>query len=155
MATFYEIQPDFEPIEYTHFAAWFCDEDEDGTPEDYANKAYEILEVWEKSLGIELPTPDFLKDGLDMAFQVVCEAIVEAGYSVYNGDEFIEIYSVTDSKTQEYTVIKTVEYIYTVQASSYEDACEQVKEFGSIEADTWSTVSIEAESINDYEESLK
>jgi hypothetical protein len=93
MATFYEIQPDFEPIEYTHFDQWFCDEDEDGTQEQYAAVAYEVLEAWEKSLGIELPTPDFLKDGLDMAFQVVCEAIVEAGYSVYYGDEFIEIYN--------------------------------------------------------------
>jgi hypothetical protein len=155
MATLYDIQPDFEPIEFTHFDTWFCDEKEDGTQEQYAALANEVLATWEQTLNIKLPRPNFAKDGLSLGFEVVCEAIVEAGYSVYNGDEFIEIYSVTDSKSQEYTVTKTIEYIYTVEASSYKEACEQVQEFGSIEADSWSTVSIEAESMSDYEESLK
>ena len=54
----------------------------------------------------------------------------------------------------EFSVIKTIELIYTVEAKSYEDACSQVKSFGFIEADQFSTVSILCESNVDYEESL-
>jgi hypothetical protein len=92
--TLYEIQPDdLEPIEFTHFDQWFCDEKEDGTQEQYATRANEILKAWEQTLNIKLPRPNFLKDGLSLGFEIVCEAIVNAGFSVYNGDEFIEIYS--------------------------------------------------------------
>jgi len=55
----------------------------------------------------------------------------------------------------EYTVIKTMEIIYTIEADSEEDACEQVEKYGFNEADSFSTVDIEAESIEEYEESLK
>jgi hypothetical protein len=54
----------------------------------------------------------------------------------------------------EFIVRKTVEYIYTVEALNEEDASKAVANHGTIEADQWSTVSIEVESINDYEESF-
>jgi hypothetical protein len=55
----------------------------------------------------------------------------------------------------EFTVTKTVEYIYTVEALTAEEASKAVEYHGTIEADQWSTVSIEVESINEYEESVK
>jgi len=55
----------------------------------------------------------------------------------------------------EYTVIKTMEIIYTIEADSEEDACEQVENYGFNEADSFSTVDIAAESIEEYEESFK
>lgn len=55
----------------------------------------------------------------------------------------------------EYTVIKTMEIIYTIEADSEEDACQQVENYGFNEADSFSTVDIAAESIEEYEESLK
>jgi len=151
MAKFYEVQLELEPIEFTYFDQWFCDENEDATQEQYADKAYEILEVWEKSLGIELPSPDFLKDGLDIGFQVVCEAIVENGYSVFFSDECIEIYSKDDSYEQEFTVYKTVEYVYTVYAKNQDEACQQVESFGSYESYSFDTVSINADAEDENE----
>jgi hypothetical protein len=99
MATLYEIEPDnLKIIDYTHFDCWFekdeeDDEDLDETLEQYASVANEVIAVWEQSLNIKLPRPNFLKDGISLGFEVVCEAIVNAGYSVYHGDEFIEIYA--------------------------------------------------------------
>ena len=55
----------------------------------------------------------------------------------------------------EYTVIKTMEIIYTIEADSEEDACQQVENFGFNEADSFSTINIEIESIDEYEESMK
>ena len=55
----------------------------------------------------------------------------------------------------EYTVIKTMEIIYTIEADSEEDACQQVENYGFNEADSFSTVDIAAESIEEYEESVK
>ena len=54
----------------------------------------------------------------------------------------------------EFTVTKTVEYIYTVEALTAEEASKAVEYHGTIEADQWSTVSIEVDSIDDYEESF-
>ena len=145
MAILYEIQPDdLEPIEFTHFDQWFCDEKEDGTQEQYATRANEILKAWEQTLNIKLPRPNFAKDGLSLGFEIVCEAIVNAGFSVYNGDEFIEIYNKADSNTRTYSVIKVVGYAYTVEASSREEAEEIVEEYGSVEADDIYTDSIDA-----------
>ena len=55
----------------------------------------------------------------------------------------------------EYTVIKTMEIIYTIEADSEEDTCEQVEKYDFNEADSFSTVDIAAESIEEYEESVK
>jgi len=148
MAIAYDIQPDdLEPVEYTHFDCWFEDEDEDVTPQRLSDLANDILDGWEDTLGIKID-----REGLDFSdedraydsFCVVTDDIVRAGYSVYKGDTFIEIYSKEDSNTKTYSVIKVVGYAYTVEASSEEEAKRMVEEYGSVEADDIYTDSIDA-----------
>jgi len=104
MAQLLNIQPDdLEPIEFTHFDSWFEDEDEE-EEEENASKlnlcANQILNNWEQTLGLK-----FARDGMDFncweavqdLFSDIVDQIVLNGYSVYQGDEFIEIYSKADS----------------------------------------------------------
>lgn len=73
MSTYFICQPeDIEPVEFTHFDCW----DDDTTME-------EIVASWSKNLGIELPTD---------SWDSVIMTLLRNGYSVYEGDEFIEIY---------------------------------------------------------------
>lgn len=73
MSTYFICQPeDIEPVEFTHFDCW----DDDATME-------EIVSSWSKNLGIELPTD---------SWDSVIMTLLRNGYSVYEGDEFIEIY---------------------------------------------------------------
>jgi hypothetical protein len=73
MGMLYTIQPDdLEPIEYTHFDCW-----NDG------DTWYDIVRIWEKNLGIGLS-----KESIDNTIM----DLLQQGYDVYNGDEFIEIY---------------------------------------------------------------
>jgi hypothetical protein len=92
----YKIQPDdLEPIEFTHFDEWFTDEEYNNSSNienDYAIKANEILDAWEKNLGIKLPRPNFEKEGIDAGFALVVDSLIDQGFSAYIGDEFIEIY---------------------------------------------------------------
>jgi hypothetical protein len=149
MAIAYDIQPEhLEPIEFTHFDCWFEDDedDEDVTPERLSDLANDILDGWEETLSIKID-----REGLDFSdedraydsFWIVADNIVQAGYSVYKGDTFIEIYSKADSNTKKYSVIKVVGYAYTVEASSEEEAKTIVEEYGSIEADDIYTDSID------------
>jgi len=113
MAQLLNIQPDdLEPIEFTHFDSWFEDEDEE---EENAFKlnlcANQILDNWEQTLGLK-----FARDGMDFncweavqdLFSDIVDQIVLNGYNVYQGDEFIEIYSKADSLN---TIIKEEECI--------------------------------------------
>ena len=73
MGILYNIQPDIEPVEYTHFDCW----------QDSTTWA-EIARAWSASLGITLPEenePDLII--LDL---------LRKGFDVYEGDNFIEIY---------------------------------------------------------------
>ena len=73
MSTYFICQPeDIEPVEFTHFDCW----DDDTTME-------EIIHSWEASLGITLPVD---------SWDSVIVQLLRNGYSVYEGDEFIEIY---------------------------------------------------------------
>lgn len=73
MGTLFTIQPeDREPIEFTHFDCW----DEDTQDED-------IIEAWEKNLGIKLPKS---------SWNDVILSLLRQGFDVYEGDEFIEIF---------------------------------------------------------------
>lgn len=103
MGTLYTIQPeDKEPIEFTHFDCWFMsEEDEDETDleafdeaddEALERKLTDILDSWEKTLGITLPRADSRVIGVDYALDLVIVAVLEHGYDVYKGDTFIEIY---------------------------------------------------------------
>ena len=91
----YEIQPQIEPIEFTHFDTWFTDEEYNNSTniEDmHFKKAIEILEAWEQTLNIKLPRPNFEKEGLEDGFELVIDSLIEQGFSVYSSDSFIEIY---------------------------------------------------------------
>ena len=96
MATLYEIQPDdLEPIDFTHFDCWFEDEDEDDeehTDEEFFNLALQIIDTWAVNLSIHINPPDFAKVGFDDGFDLVIMQILEHGYDVYKGSDFIEIY---------------------------------------------------------------
>lgn len=74
MGTLYTVEPDdLEPVEFTHFDCW----DENTTLE-------EIAMSWGASLGITLPVD---------SWDSVIMALLRSGYSVYEGDSFIEIYA--------------------------------------------------------------
>lgn len=102
MATLYETQPDIEPIEYTHFDCWFSDGSDDyeegldlfhnATDKQLARAMEDILTGWEKSLGLELPRPNISAVGTDYALDIVLMTIMEHGYNVFKGSDFIEIY---------------------------------------------------------------
>jgi len=104
-----DIQPEVNPIEYTHFDSWFeyeegDDEDghymdaEDATPQQLSDQANDVLDSWEDTLSIKID-----REGLDFStwdavyesFDTVAEQIAEAGYDVYVSDDqlFIEIYN--------------------------------------------------------------
>jgi hypothetical protein len=73
MGIYYTAQPeDREPVEFTHFDCW--EDDETWT---------EVLDAWEKTLGIKLPR----ESESDLIV-----ALLQRGYDVYWGDSFIEIY---------------------------------------------------------------
>ena len=104
MATLYEIQPDREPLEFTHFDCWFSDDDTDeengegldlfheASDKDLARVMDRILTSWEKSLGLELPRPNVTAVGVDYALDIVLMTIMEHGYNIFKGSDFIEIY---------------------------------------------------------------
>jgi hypothetical protein len=86
MSIFYNVQPNREPIEFTHFDMWDDDEDLNG-----------ILEAWENSLNMQLPRYDLSTISVEEALSIVVVMILNRGYDVYYGDEFIEIYEGTES----------------------------------------------------------
>jgi hypothetical protein len=55
----------------------------------------------------------------------------------------------------EYIVTKTIEIVYTIEANSKEHAINLARPMGLDETDQISVFDIEAESIKDYEESMK
>lgn len=77
MSIYFTIRPDdLEPIEYTHFDCW----EETDTDET-------IIQSWEASLGVTLP-----HDSWDS----VIVQLLRKGYSVYEGDGFIEIFDLDE-----------------------------------------------------------
>ena len=56
---------------------------------------------------------------------------------------------------QTYTVTKTVEYFYTIEADTAEQAEKLVSNFGTIEANQWTILDIVAESNEEYEASIE
>ena len=73
MGILYDIQPDYEPIEFTHYDCW----DESTTWAD-------IARAWGATLGISLPAED--------APDLIILELLRNGFDVYEGDEFIEVY---------------------------------------------------------------
>lgn len=106
-----DVQPeDNEPVELTHYDCWFTEDGEadlnaylDAEHEELAAKAAEIIQAWEQSLNMDLLTgysEELSEDlsstierlGTDLAFDLVIIKLLRAGYHVYSGDNFIEVY---------------------------------------------------------------
>jgi hypothetical protein len=105
MATLLDTQPDdLEPVEFTHYDMWFENDDGEGvTPQQLSDQANDVLDAWEKTLGIK-----FDREGLDfstwqsvyVSFDTIALQVVEAGYNVYVSDEgWIEVYDKEDEPT--------------------------------------------------------
>ena len=91
MAILYDIQPDIEPIEWTHFDCWF-EEDETHTDKECFTRAIEIIDTWVVNLSISINVPNFNHVDLDDGFDLVIMQLLEHGFNVYKGSDFIEIY---------------------------------------------------------------
>lgn len=72
MSIYYNVQPEREPIEFTHFDCWT----DDTTLE-------EIVHSWEASLGVVLPVD---------SWDSIILQLLRLGFDVYDGEDFIEIY---------------------------------------------------------------
>ena len=73
MATLYDIQPDREPVEFTHFDCW-----------DNTTTWAGIARAWSASLGITLPEED--------EPDLIILELLRNGFDVFEGSDFIEIY---------------------------------------------------------------
>jgi hypothetical protein len=92
MAQLFEIQPEENPIEWTHFNCWF-EEDEKRTKKELFSRAFQIIDTWAVNLSITLTAPNFKCVDLYDGFDLVIMQILEYGYDVYKGSDFIEIYA--------------------------------------------------------------
>lgn len=95
-----DIQPDADPIEYTHFDCWLnnpglCD------AKQYGDELEEILVSWEDSLSLSFGhiyeaflsvKHAVMSMGFDNFMGAVVLHAMRAGYFVYEGDGFIEFY---------------------------------------------------------------
>jgi hypothetical protein len=93
---FLDEQPeDNEPILYTHFDCWTEDGMEDGDPLDFAGEddLVDSLKIeWQQITGINFSDLDYGRLGQMDFFQRAGEKFVDAGYDVYDGDNFFEVY---------------------------------------------------------------
>lgn len=86
-------ESDREPVDFTHFDQWEAPESIDSLER--------VLSSWENSLGCELVSLDGFGSfecmvsavGFDNTFSLILFNILNEGYDVYSGDNFIEIYS--------------------------------------------------------------
>lgn len=96
----YSTQQDQEPIEFTHFDTWqtYGSHDWDAILEETAG----LIEAWEQSLGITLIYADEELKHMTHStiWDVVMFRILNAGYGVYEGSDFIEIYDHVDIGTE-------------------------------------------------------
>jgi hypothetical protein len=94
MAILYDIQPDNEPIEWTHFDSWFDDKEDEEiyTDKELFTRAIEIIDTWAVNLSITINVPNFNHVDLEDGFDLVIMQLLEHGFNVYKGSDFIEIY---------------------------------------------------------------
>lgn len=111
MRSLLEAQSEREPVEYTHYDMWFCDDE--GEPDTNSLAFYnasmeereklcdEVIASWEESLGVSLhPQKTYhglaanLYRVLDIngVLDLVIIKLLEHGYDVYSSDTMIEIY---------------------------------------------------------------
>lgn len=109
MRTLLDGQSDREPIEFTHFDMWFCDDEGQPDVDAFYEKPLEerkkicdeIIASWEESLGAPLHpqktyhgvAPDLYRM-LDVngVLDLVILKLLDHGYDVYSSDTMIEIY---------------------------------------------------------------
>ncbi len=114
----HSIQPsDREPVNYTHFSEWFASDLADDASEEEKLKAFDdsfvsskvtelesVLASWAQTVGVPLLDMDGFDNldhmvrtvGWDNTINLVVYAILCAGFDVYVGSDFIEIYNRTD-----------------------------------------------------------
>lgn len=102
MGILYDTQPDREPVELTHFDCWE-DETEAGVELDFEARCDEVIKAWEKTFETHLhPHTLYRGDNIGInlykvigvrgVLDLVILRVLELGFDVYAGDEFIEIY---------------------------------------------------------------
>lgn len=99
--TLLDVQSDREPIDYTHFDCWDVHPyDEDANTEAVSKQFVKILKVWSKTVGVTLWDARgfgsfyelLFACGFENVLNLVVMDILRAGFDVYMGDEFVEIY---------------------------------------------------------------
>lgn len=86
-------QPGVDPVELTHFSEW---EDTDDVSE-----FGDLLTAWGETLRLDLTTFEGFDSfeqavnsiGFDNIWELVFMRILRAGYSIFEGSDFIEIYA--------------------------------------------------------------
>ena len=101
MSKLYSIQPDREPIEFTHFDQW---KSFNGRPDFLPREFKDVVDTWGATLEckyLDAYVDDLFEGsyeqalgtlGFDNMMGLVILNIMSAGYDVYSGDNFIEIY---------------------------------------------------------------
>lgn len=114
----YDVQPsDREPVNYTHFSEWFASDLAEDASEAEKLKAFDdsflsskvtelesVLASWEQTVGVPLLNLEGVNNleqmartvGWDNTINLVIYAVLCAGFDVYVGSDFIEIYDRTE-----------------------------------------------------------
>lgn len=88
-----EVQPERQPLDCTHYDCWPDQTDWDGP----GNLAFvkKLLNGWAEDFNLPQLIPLailYLESGQVTFMRDVAQIFVDAGYDVYDGDEFFEIY---------------------------------------------------------------
>jgi hypothetical protein len=98
------MQPEAEPVHYTHFDCWTATGDDEGEvfvwgSVESVTVCKGILETWEREIKGATFTgllPLFSTLDGDEFFEVVGAEFVRLGFCYYNGEEFFEVYAAGD-----------------------------------------------------------
>ena len=114
---FLDTQTDADPIQFTHYDCWFLPEGEDytldylndalaNTPEAVAAECEDVFGSWSRTLGLDVP-PGHYADlfmqtgggwlGIEACERDATDRASDAGYRVFKGGAFCEVYPRPDS----------------------------------------------------------
>jgi hypothetical protein len=109
---FLDEQPDADPVEFTHYDCWLVPEGDDYTlaylddaiathPETVAVECEAVFSAWARTLGLDVP-PGHYSDlfiqtgggwpGIEACERDATARASAAGFQVFEGDGFVEIY---------------------------------------------------------------
>jgi hypothetical protein len=113
---FLDEQPDAEPIQFTHYDCWFLPDDEDyslsyledaleNRPDAVADECEAVFGSWSRTLGLDVPPGHYaalFKQsggwlGIEMCERYAITRASDAGYRVFKGEAFCEVYPRPDS----------------------------------------------------------